>query len=460
MIIAITTFFQSQTNYGQLLQAYALQQTLMQMGHYPYIIRYGFHEQLQSLLCFDFPKVDMAKLQKNLHLSAEGGDQNCRRFDDFRRHHLNLSVNAYNELEELQICPPIADCYITGSDQVWAQLLCHENNRIFFLDFGSKNINRVAYAPSFSMDAYPEELNDILNENLRRFNAVSVREKTGVKICEKLGVNAEWVLDPTMLLEGAYYRQLAKESTTQLPNNYMLVYHVNVERKDLPCWQAIKQYNQLQGITAVAVFANGEGRNDMEFLDEAEYMYPTIQDWLRLIDGSRYVLTTSFHGMIFSILLHKPFLVSLRPDGMFAGNNRVMSILTALGLQQRVVTTDTDIAQLMSDNIDWAEIDHRVELLRNHSLAYLRKSLHVELRKDTVEELYDRQIRYASYMNNKIATLIEIKRNKGEQTSQLKDNIRYLEGKYKKHMRVIRWLGFISVWLLAVNIVLLFIFVF
>ena len=190
MRIAITTFFQSQTNYGQLLQAYALQQVLMRLGHYPYIIRYGFHEYLQPVHgeMIEIPSsvpVPPHTLKERIKAFLKerfgkpevsdpiySGTKENRHFDDFRRMHLHLSQYVYNCVEDLQKYPPLADCYLTGSDQVWAQLLSNPNNRTFFLDFGFPDTRRVAYAPSFALKEYPEELNAELAEQLKRFDAI------------------------------------------------------------------------------------------------------------------------------------------------------------------------------------------------------------------------------------------------------------------------------------------------
>ena len=213
---------------------------------------------------------------------------------------------------------------------------------------------------------------------MKRFDAISTREKTGVAICRKVGYKAEWVVDPTMLLDGDYYRRLAAESKRPMPDDYAMVYHVNIEKNDLPCWPLFSQYNAKTGLQTVAVHANGEGKDKqtVEFLStDATYMYPTIQEWIRLIDGCRYLLTTSFHGMVFAILLHKPFFVSLRPKSMFAGNDRVTDILSELGLGDRVVTPTTDVEAMLSQSIDWHAVDSRLASMRNHSIAYLEKAL-------------------------------------------------------------------------------------
>lgn len=379
MKVAITTFFQSQTNYGQLLQAFAMQQVLMKLGHYAYTIRYGFHEPLEPVFADEKTYSDFSRLlcnQKNI--SAGVGTEKDRCFDRFRQDHLNLSSSAYNTLDELRAFPPVADCYLTGSDQVWAQLLCNWNNATFFLNFGKKKTLRIAYAPSFSLAAYPEEMTSLLKTHLKRFNAISTREKTGVEICRKVGYRAEWVVDPTMLLDGTYYRRLAAESEIALPEDYVFVYHVNIEKEDLPCWPLFRTYNSKVGIKTIAVHANGEGKDSeaVEFLSsDATYMYPTIQDWIRLIDGSRYVLTTSFHGMVFAILLHKPFFVSLRPESMFAGNDRVTDILSELGLMDRIVTPSTDVDTMLGNPIDWDAVDGKLDVLRKRSMTYLKHNL-------------------------------------------------------------------------------------
>lgn len=408
MKIAITTFFQSQTNYGQLLQAFSLQQILMQMGHFPYIIRYGFHKTLSPILGMEAIETNFEKLLDNVQWEeTQQGSADDRQFDSFRKVHLNLSHNAYNHLEELQLFPPIADCYLTGSDQVWAQLLSCTDNQTFFLNFGPKEILRISYAPSFALKSYPSELNSILMQHLNRFDAISVREKTGVDICKNVGTSALWVVDPTMLLDGDYYRRLAKESQVELPDNYMFVYHVNVNREDFPFWIVFSNYNAQQGIKAVAVHANGENQPDVEFLEDARYLYPSIQEWIRLIDSSKYVLTTSFHGMIFAILLHKPFFVGMRPESMFAGNDRIVTVLSELGLLDRIVTSETNLHEVFQTSIDWDTVDRKLETLRVASLSFLEKHL-----KDCCEPLTLQQ--WKQYSSNKIQEFISSKKSEKE----------------------------------------------
>ncbi|MBQ7461631.1 MAG: polysaccharide pyruvyl transferase family protein [Bacteroidaceae bacterium] len=465
MRIAVITFFQSQTNYGQLLQAFALQQILMRMGHFPYIIRYGFHENLPIVLTMDVPQKDNGKLLgEHQWQETEKGTAADRFFDKFREKHLNLSKNAYNNLRELQIVSPIADCYLVGSDQVWAQLLSYEGNRTFFLDFGPDDILRIAYAPSFSLSAYPEELNDVLSQNLERFQAISVREKTGVDICRKAGKEAKWVVDPTMLLSGDDYRLLGEESQTELLANYMLVYHVNVERKDFTCWNAFKQYNAEHGIRAVAVHANGENQLDVEFLEDAKYLYPTIQDWIRLIDGSQYVLTTSFHGMIFAILLHKPFFVLLRPESMFAGNDRILTILSELGLENFIVTDSMNFNEAMQRSICWEEVDKKLSVLRSSSITFLEEALSNgksfsddAIMRIMTQHLTDRWYDYVSSKTREKQERMHLQQMidaHEQQLSAIQDRNEYLNKKKKRYLRLVRLLAIFVLCLLTMLVIM------
>ncbi|MBQ9362303.1 MAG: polysaccharide pyruvyl transferase family protein [Bacteroidaceae bacterium] len=393
MRIAITTFFQSQTNYGQLLQAYALQQVLMQLGHYPYIIRYGFHEYLQPVhgemieipTSVPLPPHTLKERFKaflkerfgkpDISSPIPSGTKEDRHFDDFRKMHIHLSQYVYNCVEDLQKYPPLADCYLTGSDQVWAQLLSNPNNRTFFLDFGFPETRRIAYAPSFAVEKYPEDLNEELARQLKRFQAISVREQSGVEICRNVGYDAKLVLDPTLLLTGWHYKWLSRESSTPLPSRFMFVYHVNITDPDILYWEKFREYNRQGGLRQIAVHANGENEENIEILKDAEYWYPTIQDWIRLMANSRYVLTSSFHGMIFSILLHKPFFVCLRPEGLFAGNGRIATLLSLLGLEDRIVSEGSDIGKILGRGIHWWDIDKKLKRLRKDSVRWLAECI-------------------------------------------------------------------------------------
>lgn len=376
MRIAIITFFQSQDNYGQLLQCYALQRVIRQMGHKPYLIRYGFHEKY-----FHWLKKKNILTAKGRHeayrqvkeLFRHRNNSSARGFDLFRKMHLAKSLRCYNSLPELRHHPPKAECYITGSDQVWAQLLSDENNKSFFLDFGPHNTKRISYAPSFAVDDYPSELKKRLTEQLSKFDAISVREQSGVRICKEVGYDANLVLDPTLLLTADHYKALVKKPSM---SNYCFVYHVNITSKEELLWNTFHSYNDNHNLASVATFANPSEGQNMEFIDGANYVYPTIEEWLGLVQSAEYVLTSSFHGLVFSILFHKPFVVCLRKETLFAGNDRIMTLLNLLGLNDRIVSEKKqDVVDVVLNPINWLEVEALLNREREKSLSFLNNAL-------------------------------------------------------------------------------------
>ena len=209
MKIGIITLWQSSDNYGQQLQCWALQQQLLKMGHEPYLVRYDidhrFGGQKQTLLkklvkfALVYPavkslqsKVERKREQKLLDYVALRNKE--RHFEAFRNTELRLSNRLYANLKELRDNPPKADAYIVGSDQVWAHLLSNPENAAMYLDFGENNTKRIAYAPSFSMPNYPVKLKSLLKAKLSKFDALSVREQTGVAICQELGYKVDVVV--------------------------------------------------------------------------------------------------------------------------------------------------------------------------------------------------------------------------------------------------------------------------
>lgn len=375
--VAVITFFQSQDNYGQLLQCFALQKTLQKLGTSTCVIRYGFHRPYCLWLQWRvlFSKTGFYLLRKNIksfyHENIKAKYPN-RRFYRFRHNHISFTHRCYNSLEDLQRNPPKADIYVTGSDQVWAQLISSYNNRSFFLDFGEDDVKRIAYAPSFAIENYPNELLDELRLLLNNFDAVSVREKTGVSICDKIGIHAQLVLDPTLLLTIDDYNGLI---VTNNKNKYCFAYHVNITTPEELQWQSASKYNERHGIISYATFANPQNDIDMEILTSAIYVYPTIPQWLGWIRNAEYVLTSSFHGIVFSILFHVPFVACLRKESILAGNDRITTLLTSLCLDYRIISSDSGIENILSREIDWCEVEKRLSELRRDSIAFLSRNI-------------------------------------------------------------------------------------
>lgn len=383
MKIGVITFLWTKDNYGQVLQAWALQHVLEQMGHHAYVIQYEKcnYRSWKKIIRFpielikDLFSPSYIKYKKQLYeieYEIEGKNE-IRHFDSFKQKYIKMSNRVYNSLDDLQKNPPLADCYITGSDQVWAQLLSDKNNEAYFLDFGPKFIRRISYAPSFAMSEYPQELRKRLQKNLARFDYISVREPNGINICHSVGFNAHLVLDPTLLLTGEFYLKNLEIPQTSI-HKYIFVYSLNVATKEELNWKQIKAYAKSKKLDLVVTPSTGAYLG-CELFEDVKYSYATIEQWLRNISSSDLVVTPSFHGIVFSILLKRPFVYMPLKNSFSRANDRVLSLLDKLDLKGRIYNENLTIDQITNTTIDWNNVLNTLSVLRVNSFSFLRQAL-------------------------------------------------------------------------------------
>lgn len=384
MKIGVITFWQGKDNYGQLLQCWALQQYLRKQGHEPFLIRYDFVGNVRrpSLkrflkLFFIYPIflkiasiVNQNRNEKLRHYNDLKNKE--RKFCDFFKENITVSDIIYSDYSALRKTPPLADCYITGSDQVWAQKLDYEDNKAFFLAFGNKSIKRIAYAPSFAMKNYPRKLLPLLKRELVTFDSISVRESDGCKICAAIGIKATKVLDPTLLLEKKDYCQLLRQETSF--QKYVYVYSLNIASANEIRWNELQSYIKRNKNHVIATPASGyiSGR---ELFGSIEYSYATIQDWLSNIYYAELVVTTSFHGIVFCILLEKPFIYIPLKGKYSKGNNRVLELLEDLDLNDRILNDDSTYESIAQQSIDWRLVNLKLVKKREDSFLFLKCAL-------------------------------------------------------------------------------------
>lgn len=386
MKVGIITLWQSSDNYGQQLQCWALQQELIKLGHEPYLIRYDVEYRTRNnksplwkkvlKLLLIYPVIKFLKRRKinekeQLLMAYNAKRNEERQFLSFRKDNFLVSNNIYSTLQELKDNPPEADAYIVGSDQVWAFTLDNYENRVMFLDFGDKNIKRIAYAPSFSMPSYPEKLKHVLKENLDRFDSLSVREQTGAKICNEIGCPAQVVVDPTMLLTSKDYSAIAEANTS---GPYIYLYYLNISNSEEVEWQQLHEFAQNNSLKIIATPASGYMQGK-ELFDKVEYQYATIPQWLGLINGARLVVTTSFHGVVFCIMHRIPFIYFPLMGKYSRGNNRVIDLCKILGLSDHIWNESSSFDSLLHKTINWENVQEKLKRLKKGSIDYLKNAL-------------------------------------------------------------------------------------
>lgn len=345
------------SNYGGILQNFALQETLKRMGHEPLTINIPVKVPSSPILWKDLIKTGLNFVKKIR------GEYNKPFLSPYKwsckEHELSFPQREFIEkhVKKVDVLPPFtsqicesypADAWIVGSDQVWRPWCSHYIENCFF-DFVNDNTKRIAYAASFGTDQW--EISSDLTKQLKplaqKFDAISVRESSGVNLCKKyLDVNASHVLDPTMLLTAEDYLSLTKD--TDYPSGeYIATYILDYSKTK----QAeILRFAKAKNLPIVSI---GCMRRDG---------YDSIESWLATIAKAQYVITDSFHGTVFSILFGRPMKI-LKND--LRGNARIESIFRTFNLD--ITSHGLTISNSLS-----AE---RLNLLRELSIKFLIDTL-------------------------------------------------------------------------------------
>ena len=377
--IGIITYWESNDNYGQQLQCWALQRYLLKKGHSPFLIRYSPKNRIpfidrvfRKIRLYVGNKRVFYKNEKSLKkINAERNK--VRRFPNFRQENIIVFEQAYNDILQLRNNPPHADVYVSGSDQVWHNPLSIEDTKGWFLDFGNKETRKISYAASIGRD-YDDKEKKIFKNLLRKFSAVSVRENSSKKLCESLGIDATETLDPTLLLSSSDYDTLLEQHYHKTDKEYVFLYALNALTPDDISWNEIKTFLNTEDLALHPVFSSGYVQA-RELCPGYNSNLDTIPQWLYYLKSAKYVITNSFHGMVFAILYHRPFIVIPLKGKYSGGNNRIISLLSNLELTDRIYDAKFLLQDQIKSEINWADLDERLSTLRNTSELFLEETL-------------------------------------------------------------------------------------
>ena len=348
-------------NVGASLQAYALQTYLQTLGHTVRIIDYkpDYLSQHYRMDVVGNAKYDRPLLRQAYLLAKLPGRLRVlprkQAFDRFTARYLDLT-RRYASNAELKADPPQADVYLAGSDQIWNPLFPNGRDPAFYLDFVQQGV-RASYAASFAVDTFPEELRAVTAGYLRRLDAVSVRERSGLSVLASLGIHgATAVLDPVFLLERAQWAALAEPPETD-GQPYLLVYDFD----NSPTVRRLAERIAAErGLRIYSVF-------DMPY---AARCFPLCgpETFLGLVEGAAFVLSNSFHATAFSVIFERPFAVVERTEKI---NTRMRDLTALLGLSDHMVTVES----ALPPDVDWPSVRCRLSAEIAHSKAYLEQVL-------------------------------------------------------------------------------------
>lgn len=362
------------SNYGGILQNYALQRALEKLG-------YEVETVNRSVSTSDY-RIGLQKI-KQLFLKHHNNkvvfnsqrELMTRESQRFIKEYIH-KVDVFNPTnDKLKRCVKKREysCLIVGSDQVWRPKYAINILNDYLNFINTPEIKKIAYAASFGTNdwEYTEEQRRECSNLAKKFNAISVREEDALHLCKKyLDVEAIHVLDPTMLLEKEDYLDVIEKRgvpTRKGVFNYVLDSDAN----------KINLINKIAQSLGVEVFSNHPkysliDNKDMPFSFE-NFGYPSIEGWLAGFRDADFIVTDSFHGTVFAILFNKPF-VSL--VNKMRGTSRFESLLKLFGLENRLIDSNDSFNESILDfPYDYKDINLKLDELRAYSYKFLLKNL-------------------------------------------------------------------------------------
>lgn len=345
--IATITFHWAK-NYGAVLQTYALQRYLEKQGYNTEIINYLPLRTMILNFIAALKKWEVQFFKK------------IPKFKKFRKNELIISKKRYFNNRSLYKCSNDYEAVICGSDQIWNKSFTNHGEGkptlSYFLNFVGKSSKRISYAASFGTTNISGEMEKLIKPELEEFSAVSVREESACEILNKIDICAKTVVDPTLLLKEEDYLELIKNKQCEETGVLTYVIHHNQKLSHSVNKYIVEKYNYL-------------GLNNYVIKD------CDIYEWLLRIKNSRIVVTNSFHGTVFSLIFHKPFIsVAVPGSGM---NDRLTTLLKTVGLADRFIyECDTEtIDSVLHSSIDWESVDYKIEKSRQNSALFLAEAL-------------------------------------------------------------------------------------
>jgi len=362
-------------NYGGLLQAYALSQKLEELGHRPVIINRGF----------GYPG-SLRKLMSELKQKILGSGRYVPTLSEkvvisehtlaFRKKYFpNLTNEILTNVKMMELNGGGYDAYVVGSDQCWRPRYspCLSN---YFFDFarGQSHIKRIAYAASFGTSEweFTPEQTQICRELIKKFDAVSVREDSAVNLCFKYleRKNVVHVLDPTMLWDRFFYDEVVGDEQIHSSGGNLKAYILDKTEEKSDLTKYLENKLDLKAFEVMPLKRLGKER-PQNLLD---YQYPSPLQWLKGYQEAKFVVTDSFHGIVFAILYNVPFLAI---GNQQRGMARFSSLLKMFDLENRLIEeiSTKKVDEILDNPIKWNKVNTILKAKRQESIDFLKQNL-------------------------------------------------------------------------------------
>lgn len=357
--IGILTFsFPENRNFGASLQSYAIFNVIRKLGNECFLINFNPYTP---------------KIRTKIFNCIVGNG-----FIKFNKKFLK-ETSLIKNIKDFQNLNKKMEIFISGSDQVWRAKFLKENVKRFFLDFVDEDKKKIAYAASFGVDCWEgnEKLTEEIKPLIRRFNHISVREESGIDICKNtFGIdNAVCVLDPTLMISREDYQPILDDwqDKSHLKKKYiahmLLDDAVELKKESQNIADYLKSdINYIKGKEIKIL------KKELKLFGRKLLKYNKVSQWLTYLKDAELVITDSFHCTVFSLIFHKKFVVVANKT---RGIARLETLLGKVGLQDRFFTDIKDVMKsgILNKEIDYNEVDKKLEVHRKYSMDFLKKAL-------------------------------------------------------------------------------------
>ena len=367
MRIAILTL-PLHTNFGGILQCYALQTVLERMGHDVTVLNTNF----KNVSCKVRAEIFIKRLVKTI-LRKESRFYGWKTDIEVTHQYTQAFIDKYIHIRNISdlflLRDGEFDAIVVGSDQIWRPLY-YQPIANAYLNFAKNwtSIKRMAYAASFGVDRWeytPEETEECASL-LKLFNAVSVRESSGIDLCRKnFEREAVQVLDPTLLLTKEDYESFTTLPIAKRQNGGLCYYFLDTTSDKLRLAKKIAEKHRL-----ISYEAANNSDTEKYYLHFEKRIQKPIEQWLADLMDASFIVTDSFHGCVFSIIFNKPFIAV---ENVKRGIARLKSLLSMFGLDNRLISiSDSSSIQQMQE-IKWDNVNRILNENRESSLSFLRE---------------------------------------------------------------------------------------
>lgn len=320
MKIGIMTMHRVQ-NMGSVLQAYALQYKIKQLGYKSELIDYAFPPSKEK----QFGLKDLVSWGWDM-IHGFPEKKRKKKIEEFRKRFLSCSEKTYDR-NLLLSEPPQYDLYCTGSDQVWNPFHVGEDTS-FMMDFAPVDTPRIAYASSFATREVDEPYFSLYAKYLSRYREITVREESGVGIIKQMiDKEALVVCDPTLLLSSEEWGDLADSSTLRVPKGYILIYLLGYMFNPRPGFYGI--VGEVSGALKLPVYIVNPFASDSVKRNIKAIKGAGPADFVRLFKEASFVVTDSFHGAAFATIFNVPMIGVVKDVNN--GDGRISTLRSKVG---------------------------------------------------------------------------------------------------------------------------------